>query len=410
MSNHERRRPADRMTDVSLSGIREIYEALTAWAAVHPGEKPIPFHFGMPDFDTPEHIKQALYKAVREGFVRYTGSRGTPELLAALSRKLERENHIAADPARNLVVTCGANEAISASIVALVDPGDEVIIPDPAWPHYEQCVRLAGATALPCALHPDDGFEMRATQVQSLITPRTRMIVINSPHNPTGSVLTREEVSRIAELARDNKIWLLSDEAYERIVYDTEHVSPASLANMQDTVITIGCLSKTYAMTGWRIGYFCGPEEAADAVNRVHLYTVSCAASFSQKAAVAALDGDDHCVQSMVEEYRRRRDLIVRLLSEIPGVEVGVPAGAFYAFPNVKSFGMPSRDIALRLVNQAGVGAVHGSSFGPAGEGFLRLAYACSEDDIREGVRRMARTLAQMRPGSDDRLRVANVH
>lgn len=394
----EKRRPAARMRDVSLSGIREVFEALNAWAAMNPGRHPIPFHLGMPDFDTPDHIKQALYKAVREGFVRYTSSRGTPDLLDALARKLERTNGIAADPARNLVVTCGANEAIAAAIMALVDPGDEVIVPDPSWPHYEQCIRLAGATAIGCRLRPEDGFEMRVERVSPLISARTRMIIINSPQNPTGAVLSREQITKLSELARNRGIWLMSDEAYERIIYDREHVSPASLPGMKDTVLTIGCLSKTYAMTGWRLGYFCGPEAAAEAVNRVHLYTVSCAASFSQRAAVAAFDGDDACVLAMVDAYRRRRDLIVELLRGIPGIEVQMPAGAFYAFPSVKSFGIPSREIALRLVGEAGVGAVHGSAFGTGGEGFLRLAYACSEEDIREGVRRMARAFDEIRP------------
>ena len=389
------------MRDVSLSGIREVYEALNAWAAHTPAGEPIPFHLGMPDFDTPEHIKQALYKAVREGFVRYTSSRGTPDLLDALARKLKRENGINVDPASHLVVTCGANEAISAAIIALVDPGDEVIVPDPAWPHYEHCIRIAGATPVFARLRPEDGFVMKAADVSALLSPRTRMIIINSPHNPTGAMIPEEGIAALVELARSRGIWLLSDEAYERITYDAPHVSPASLPRSSPFLLLIGCLSKTYAMTGWRLGYFCGPEEAADAVNRVHLYTVTCAVSFNQRAAVAALDGSDTCVRTMVDAYKRRRDLIVALLRAIPGVEVQLPAGAFYVFPNVKSFDMPSREIAMRLVNEEGVGAVHGSSFGDGGEGFRRLAYACSEDDIREGISRMARLLDKIRPGKN---------
>jgi aspartate/methionine/tyrosine aminotransferase len=187
----------------------------------------------------------------------------------------------------------------------------------------------------------------------------------------------------------------MSDEAYERIVFEGEHVSPAALPGMAETVITVGCLSKTYAMTGWRIGYVCASEAVADAINRVHLYTVSCATSFVQKAAIAALDGDQTPVDIMVAEYRRRRDLIVSLLRMIPGLKVHTPPGAFYVFPDVSAFGLPSRDLALRLV-EAGVGAVHGSSFGLTGEGYLRLAYVCAKDDIREGVRRMADVLASL--------------
>jgi aspartate/methionine/tyrosine aminotransferase len=391
-------RIARRLDSVDLSGIREIYEALTAWAAAAPGRRPIPFHFGMPDFDTPAHIKRALYDAVADGFVKYTSSRGIPDLLDAVARKLARDNGITADPSRHLVVTCGANEALAAAILALVDPGQEVIIPDPSWPHYEYCIRLAGAMPVRCPLDHERAFSMSADGVASRITPRTQMIVVNSPQNPTGAVMSRQDIGEIALLAREAGLWLLSDEAYERLIFEGEHVSPASVPGMADTVVTVGCLSKTYAMTGWRLGYLCGPEAVADAVNRVHLYTVSCAVSFVQKAAIAALDGDQAPVARMVDAYRRRRDLIVELLRQIPGIEIQPPAGAFYVFPNIERFGMPSRDLALHLVHTTGVGAVHGSSFGPAGEGHLRIAYACSEDDIREGIARMAAELERLTP------------
>jgi aspartate/methionine/tyrosine aminotransferase len=383
------------MEDVRLSGIREIFEALAAWAVRHPGETPIPFHVGMPDFDTPPHIKEALYAAVRDGFVGYTSSRGIPDLLAAIARKLERENGVVADPARHLVVTCGANEAISAAVTALIDPGDEVIVGDPAWPHYEACVHMAHARFVRCPLKESRGFAMDPADVASLWSPRTRMVVINSPHNPTGAVMSPGDIEAIAALARARGAWLLSDEAYERIVFDGVHLSPASLPGMQDTVITVGCLSKAYAMTGWRLGYLCGPEAVADAVNRVHLFTVSCAVSFVQKAAIAALDGDQACVASMVAAYRRRRELTLDLLHTVPGIEVRTPPGAFYAFPNIRAFGIPSRDLARRLVEEAGVGVVHGSAFGPAGEGYLRVAYVCSEQAIRTGVDRIKAVLTR---------------
>ena len=245
MTNPGRRRLASRLDNVSTSGIREIYEALNAWTASAPGRRPIPFHFGMPDFDTPAHIKAALYQAVDAGFVKYTSSRGIPDLLAAVARKLERENGIVADPGRHLVATCGANEAISATILALIDPGDEVVIPDPAWPHYEQCIRMAGARPVRCAADMDRGFALTVEALAGCLSDRTRMIVINSPNNPTGAIMTRDEVSAIATLARDRNVWLMSDEAYERIIFEGEHVSPAALPGMSETVITVGCLSKT---------------------------------------------------------------------------------------------------------------------------------------------------------------------
>lgn len=389
-----RRHPAARLDDVHLSGIREVLEALTRWAA--PGRTPIPFHLGMPDFDTPQHIKDALYEAVAAGDVRYTSSLGTPALRSALAAKLRRENGIDADPDANIVVTCGANEAISAAIVALVDPGDEVILPDPAWPHYEYCLRMAGATPVGCALLEEDGFTMRPQAVAALWSRRTRMVIVNSPHNPTGAVMSPADLETIARLAHDRGAWILADEAYERLVYEGEHFSPGSLRDIVDSVLTVGCLSKTYAMTGWRLGYLCGPPAAVDAVNRVHLYTVSCAVSFVQRAAIAALEGPQTCVDEMRNAYRRRRDLIVELLGDIPGVRVQRPAGAFYVFPNVAAYRCSSRDLALRLVAEYGVGAVHGSAFGPAGEGYLRLAYACSETQIRDGIDRMRTALERI--------------
>lgn len=396
------RRPAARLRHVEISGIREIYEALTRWAAG--GGRPIPFHFGMPDFDTPAHIKRAAVDALDAGFVRYTASQGIPELRSALARKFARENAFEINPDNQIVVTCGANEAISATIAALVDPGDEVIVPDPAWPHYEYCLELVGAKPVHCVLRESNGFEMRLEDIVRLWTPRTRMVVMNSPHNPTGAVMSPDTITAIAQLVHDRGAWLLSDEAYERLVFDGTHLSPAAIPAARDAVLTIGCLSKTYAMTGWRLGYVAGPAAAIDAINRVHLYTVSCAVSFVQKAAVAALDGDQTCVDTMREAYRKRRDLLVSLLNQVPGVQVTSPPGAFYVFPNVQALARPSKEIAMRLVEQAGVGAVHGSAFGPAGEGYLRLAYACSEQDIREGVSRMADVLAGLGAHRLDRL------
>lgn len=391
-----RRRPAERLDLVEISGIREISEALTRWASR--GGRPIPFHFGMPDFDTPAHIKRAAVAALDAGFVRYTASQGIPELRSALARKLARENGIEVDPDSQIVVTCGANEAISATIAALVNPGDEVILPDPAWPHYEYCLRLVAATPVRCVLRESNGFQMRSEDVDALWTPRTRMVVMNSPHNPTGAVMSPDAIQSMAKLVHNRGAWLMSDEAYERLIFNGLHLSPGSIPGAGEAVLTIGCLSKTYAMTGWRLGYVSGPAAAIDAINRVHLYTVSCAVSFVQKAAVAALDGDQACVDTMREAYRKRRDLLVSLLNQVPGVRVATPPGAFYVFPNVQALGRPSKEIAMRLVEEAGVGAVHGSAFGPAGEGYLRLAYACSEDDIREGVRRMADVLAGLGP------------
>ena len=388
------RTPARRLDRVEISGIREVLEALSAWSDTDRG--PVPFHLGMPDFDTPAHIKLAAQRALDAGHVGYTSSRGIPELLVAIAAKLQRENGIRVDPDRQIVVTCGANEAIGAAILGHIDPGDEVIVPDPAWPHYEYCLRLAGAHPVHCPLRADDGFAMNPDTVRDLWTSRTRMVVINTPHNPTGAITPPAQVKAIAELARDRGAWLLADEPYERIVYDGEHLSPASLPGMEDTVMTVGCLSKTYAMTGWRLGWFAGPAAAAEAVNKIHLYTVTCAVSFVQHAAVAALESDQACVSEMVDAYRLRRDLTCSLLEEIPGVRCRSPEGAFYAFPDIGSFGLPSKDVAMSLVREQGVGAVHGTAFGPSGEGHLRISYTCSEELIRDGIGRIAKHLGEL--------------
>ena len=383
-----RDRLAHRLDEVPVSGIRRVVQALTDWQSTH-DEEAIPFHLGMPDFDTPRHIKAALTSALDAGFVGYTASRGIPELRQAIANKLARDNDMEVDPTSEIVVTCGANEAISAAITATIDPGDEVIVPDPAWPHYVYCLRMAGAVPVYCKLSEADGFAMSPEAVAECWSERTRMVILNSPHNPTGAVMSRAQIEAIATMAKERGAWLLSDEPYEYILFDDQHVSPASLPGMHSTVLTVGCLSKTYAMTGWRLGWLCGPPEVVDAVNRVHLYTVTCAVSFVQKAAIAALVESQQCVTDMVAEYRRRRDLVVALLQEIPGVEIAAPAGAFYAFPNVSAFSLPSEELAMRLVQECGVGAVHGTAFGDAGEGYLRLAFTCSEQHIREGVSRM---------------------
>jgi aspartate/methionine/tyrosine aminotransferase len=391
----DRKHLAARMTDVQVSGIREVYEAVTRWAD-RTGGRLIPFHFGMPDFDTPIHVKHAAIRALEAGFVQYTSSAGIPELRQAVARKLVRDNGIPLDPASEIIITCGANEALSTSILALIDPGDEVILTDPSWSHYDYMLHLAGATIVRCPLRESEGFVMDPDTVAKAWTPRTRMLILNSPHNPTGAVTSPDSIAAIARFVHERGGWLLSDEAYESLVFDGSHFSPASIPELRDSVLTVGCLSKTYAMTGWRIGYICGPAHVMEAINRIHLYTVSCANSFAQKGAVAALDGPRQAVDEMRESYRRRRDLMVALLREIPGLQIRPPAGAFYAFPNISAFGLPSKTIALRLVEE-GVGAVHGSAFGPGGEGYLRLSFACSEDDIREGIGRMRRVLVKVR-------------
>lgn len=361
------------------------------------GRSVVNFAIGEPDFDTPEHIKQAGIDALQRNETHYSPSAGIMPLRSAIARHVGETRGIDARP-EHVVVTPGAKPIIFYSILALVEPGDEVIYPNPGFPIYESVIRFAGGRPVPAPLLETKGFRLDVDAVARLVTDRTRMIISNSPHNPTGSVLTRADLEALAELARRHDLWVLSDEIYSRIVFDGEFVSIASLPGMQERTIILDGFSKIYAMTGWRLGYGVMPEFLAEAVARLVTNCESCTATFTQYAGIAALTGPQQPSLAMVDEFRARRDMIVAGLNAIPGVTCHLPGGAFYVFPNVtglcRRLGLPdAKALQERLLQDAGVAVLARSAFGAPledeREQYVRFSYATSRENIAEGLRRM---------------------
>ncbi len=380
------------MDHIPFSGIRKIAQA--ASNLEKQGRAIIHLEIGRPDFDTPQHIKDAAKQALDDGFVHYTSNYGTLELRQAIAEKLARENGIQVDPATEVIVTVGTNQAVAITMLALIDPGDEVLIPDPIWLHYFYCVQMAGGIPVHVPLYAENRFQIDPADLRRAITPRTKLIVVNSPHNPTGAVLGKSVLEEIARIAIEHDLLVLSDEIYEKIIYDDAvHHSIASFPNMADRTITVNGFSKTYSMTGWRIGYAAGRKNLLDALIRVHQYSATSATSFAQVGALAAYRGPQDCVQQMVAEFDRRRQLVVNVLAQIPGVDLVAPLGAFYAFPSIKRSGKHSEELALQLLHNAGVAVVPGSAFGEYGEGYLRLAFANSYGNIQSAMQRIERTI-----------------
>ncbi|MFQ5815266.1 MAG: pyridoxal phosphate-dependent aminotransferase [Candidatus Hydrothermarchaeaceae archaeon] len=347
---------------------------------------------GEPDFDTPSHIKEALVKALREKFIYYTPSTGIPELKKAIAEKLETENNIPCTESE-VIVTPGAKQALHEAVFAVTDQGDEVICPDPGWVSYEPMVQLAGGKPVFVPAREEDGFAFNIEEVQEKMSDKTRAMIINTPCNPTGAVLAGSILKGMADLCVDHDIIAISDEIYEKIIYEGEHVSMASLPDMKDRTITVNGFSKAYSMTGWRLGYAAGPVEIIRAMTKVQSHSVSCATSFVQKAGVAALTSPQDEVGKMVAEFGRRRDTLMKLLAEIEGVSCVQPMGAFYAFPNFKRYGEDSFELAGYLLEEAGVAMIPGAAFGGNGEGFQRLSYATSMDNIERALERMKKAL-----------------
>lgn len=364
----------------------------------------ISFGAGEPDFDTPHHIKEAAIAALEQGFTKYTPAGGIDELKEAICSKLKSENGVSYRK-DEIIVSCGGKHALYNLAQAMIDEGDEVIIPAPYWVSYPPIVELAGGKPVIVPTSEEEGFKLQPEAFQKAITPKTRAVVINSPSNPTGSAYSKKELEEIAEVALRHKITIISDEIYERIVYDGfQQVSIASLSEeLKAITVIVNGLSKTYAMTGWRIGYTAGPKEIIAAMERIQSQSTSNPTSFAQKGGVAALLGDQSGVDIMVKEYQRRRDLIWSELTSIDGVTCYKPQGAFYCFPNVSAYlGKKYRSariedttaLAAYLLEEAGVAVVPGSEFGA--EGYLRLSYPIAPSAIQEGTRRIKEALARL--------------
>ena len=375
-------------------GTETAFEVLAKARALEAqGKNIIHLEIGEPDFDTPPNIKNAAKKALDDGFTHYGPAAGLPQARAAVARYVSQTRGIEALP-EHVVITPGAKPIMFFAILACVDEGDEVIYPNPGFPIYESAIEFVGGKAVPLVLKEEKDFKFDIEDLQRLITKKTRMLILNSPHNPTGGILTEPDIRAIANLVRDHDLIVLSDEIYGRIMYDGyKPFSITSIPGMQERTIILDGFSKTFAMTGWRLGYGVMPEDLAKLVTKLQINSTSCTSSFSQMAAIEALAGPQHEVDLMVQEFKRRRDAIVAGLNAIPGISCRKPLGAFYVFPNITGTGKTSRELADFLLNEAGVACLSGAAFGRCGEGYLRFSYANSIPNIEEALGRIARAL-----------------
>ena len=387
---------ANRMKGVPFSGIRKMMAR--AGELEQAGNPVIHLEIGRPDFDTPDHIKEAAKTALDEGKVHYTSNYGVPEIRRAIAEKLRSENQLDFDQNTEIAVTIGANEGVFLAIMAAINEGDEVLVPDPSWLNYFYCVAIAGGVPVSIPLRAEQGFRMDPEDVAKAITPRTRMLVVMSPHNPTGAVLELEYLEALAKVARERNLLVLSDEIYEKMLYDgATHHSIGSLPGMRERTLVVNGFSKTYSMTGWRLGYIAAPKTLMDILIRVHQYTVVCATSFAQYGAVAAYEGSQDCVREMQAEFTRRRELILRRLQAMERIDCIVPEGAFYAFPSIQALGRSADAVAEHLLEDAFIATVPGSAFGKYGEGYVRFAYSNSYENIEEAMDRMEKSLAKLK-------------
>ncbi|MGZ3667681.1 MAG: aminotransferase class I/II-fold pyridoxal phosphate-dependent enzyme [Ktedonobacterales bacterium] len=373
-----------RVRAVKPSGIRKFFDIAASMPDV------ISLGVGEPDFVTPENIRQAGIASIQRGDTHYTSNYGTLELRQAIADLIERRYGVTYDPRSEVMVTVGVSEGIDAAMRALLDEGDEVVIPDPGYVAYEADVVFAGGKVVPVPTAVDDQFEVKASAIEAVLTPRTKVILLGNPNNPTGAVIGREELEKIGKLAVEHDLLVLSDEVYSRLVYGEEHVSIAALPGMRERTILVDGFSKAYAMTGWRVGYVCAPTHILEAMLKVHQYAIMCAPTMSQAAALEALlHGEEH-VRAMVASYNERRTLIVDGFNRI-GLTCYEPRGAFYAFPSIARTGMTSDDFAETLLFEERVAVVPGSAFGTAGEGFVRCTYCTVHDKIEEALTRIGR-------------------
>lgn len=383
-----------RMNQMIPSGIRKVNEK--ALAMERNGVSVLHFEIGRPDFDTPAYIKKAAKESIDAGHVFYTSNFGTAELREEIAKKLERENHILYTPTE-ILVTVGLSEAVFAVLAAILDEGDEILVPDPVWINYINVPRFLGAVPVSYSLHEETGFQMNLQEIKEKITPKTKAIVLVTPNNPTGGVLEKDVLQDVAAIAQKNNLLVISDEIYERLIYDKAvHISIASLPGMKERTFTLNGMSKAYSMTGWRIGYVAAPEAYIQAINKFHQHNTTCAPSFVQDAAVAALRDEQDEVQRMVAEYERRRNYAVQAINAIPGLHCTCPKGAFYIFINCKALGKSSEELASYLLDTAHIALVPGNVFGTGGEGYLRMSFANSYEHIVEGCSRLADAVRQL--------------
>ena len=373
-----------RANAIKPSGIRKFFDLLSSIDGV------ISLGVGEPDYTTPWHIREAAIESIEKGQTMYTSNSGMPELRKELARYLKSEYKVDYDPTDELLITIGCSEALDLTMRAILDPGDEVILPDPSFVAYSSCVILAGGKPVHIPTYESNNFEITAKDIEERLTSKTRAILIGYPSNPTGAVMSRKKLSDIAALALKHDLTVISDEIYSKLIYGAEFTCFASLPGMKEHTVFLGGFSKAFAMTGWRVGYAAAPKEIIAAMTKIHQYTMMCVSTMSQMAALEALKGEQDSITEMVEDYNRRRQVIVKGLRDI-GLSCYEPKGAFYAFPSIRCTGMTSEEFAEKLLSEEKVAVVPGSAFGKCGEGYVRCCYATSLTDIEEALKRMGR-------------------
>jgi aspartate aminotransferase len=384
-------RLAQRMVGI---GTETAFEAAARARALEAtGRDVIHLEVGEPDFDTPANIRAAAKQALDDGWTHYGPPLGLPALREAIAADATARKGFAVDPA-NVVVTPGAKPIMFIALLSLVEPGDEVIFPDPGFPIYESMTRYAGGTPVPIALRMENDFRMDPAEIRAAVTDRTKLIIFNSPHNPTGAVMSAQDIAAIADICRERDIAVMADEIYGRLVYEGEHHSIAALPDMPERTIVLDGFSKTFAMTGWRLGYAIVPDWLIEPYSKMIINSVSCTSSFSQIAAVEALTGPQAEVDDMLAEFRTRRSLVVDGLNAIPGFRCAMPQGAFYAFPDISGTGLSGRELADRILNEAGVCVLSGTAFGQVGRDHLRVSYANSQANLHRALERIGEVVA----------------
>ena len=378
----------------ALLGTETAFETLAkAKELERQGKSIVHLEIGEPDFDTPEHIRDAAKQALDDGFTHYGASAGQIELREAIAKhQTERQGYdVSAD---SVIVTPGGKPVMFFTIMALVEQGVEVIYPNPGFPIYESMINYMGGIAVPMQLNEESGYNADIDNLRSLITPRTKLIIINSPNNPCGSVIPESDLEKIAEMAVENDLVVLADEIYKDMYYgDQEHVSITKFRGMRERTVILDGFSKSYAMTGWRLGYGVFPDFLVEPVTRLMTNSVSCTSVFSQMAAIAALEGPQDSVAAMMEEFTKRRALVVEGLNSLPGITCPVPKGAFYAFPNIRATGMSSQEFANKALYEAGVALLAGTAFGAFGDGYIRISFANSQENLLEAIERLRKIL-----------------
>jgi aminotransferase len=389
--NQPRQRTSARVRSVPASGIRKFFDILATM------QDAISLGVGEPDFVTPEPIREAGIRSLELGHTAYTSNFGMIELRQRIARHQEQRYGVAYDPSEEIIVTAGVSEALDLAARAIIDPGDEVIIPEPSYVSYAPCVVFAGGTPVMVATDASQGFAITARQIAAVVTPRTKAILLGYPNNPTGAAVSRDELAAIVRVAAEHDLVIISDEIYDRLVYDGwEHTCVSSLPGARERTVLLNGCSKAYAMTGWRLGYACAPRDILEGMMKVHQYGMLCAPTMAQHAAIEAFDRGEPAVQAMLAEYARRREMFVGGLNRI-GLECGRPQGAFYAFPSVKGFGLSSDEFATTLLVEEKVAVVPGSAFGPSGEGHVRMCYATAYEKLEEALVRIERFIAKQR-------------